>query len=74
MQGARTFRNEAYIQYVGMTKGEVQRRRWCLYGDQELLSFLTTPVLLLTIILICPFSKIGSVNIGEVEVLLIDNT
>ncbi len=28
MQGARILRNEAYLQYVGMTKDEVQRSRW----------------------------------------------
>ncbi len=28
MQGVRILRNEAYLQYVGMTKGEAQHRRW----------------------------------------------
>ena len=31
MQGARIFGNEAYLKYVGMTKDEVQRRRWAFY-------------------------------------------
>ena len=28
MQGSQALRNEAYIKYVGMTKGEVQHSRW----------------------------------------------
>ena len=31
MQDARIFMNEAYLQYVGMTKDEAQRRRWTFY-------------------------------------------
>ncbi len=31
MQGTRILRNEAYLQYVGMTKDEAQRRRWTFY-------------------------------------------
>ncbi len=31
MQGARTLRNEAYLPYAGMTKGEVEHRRWTFY-------------------------------------------
>ena len=46
MQGARIFRNEAYLQYAGMTKDEAQRSpsallraaslssgRWAFYED-----------------------------------------
>jgi hypothetical protein len=31
MQGARILRNEAYIKYVGMSKGEAQHSRWAFY-------------------------------------------
>jgi pyruvate kinase len=31
MQGAQILRNEAYLQYVAMTKDEAQRRRWTFY-------------------------------------------
>ncbi len=38
MEGARTLRNKAYLQYVAMTKDEAQRLRWTFY-EAVLLAF-----------------------------------